>query len=137
MLSVSLTVYFDDPYWAGVFERRAAGKISAARVVFGSEPKDYDVYRFLIENYYSVLFSQEFEDVKKRSEHSNPKRAQRTAAREIRGRGVATRSQTALKEQREINKTARKIQSREEKEAEEKRRFMLKQYKKKMRRRGK
>ena len=38
-----LTVYFEDPFWVGVFERIENGKLSAAKVTFGAEPKDYEV----------------------------------------------------------------------------------------------
>ena len=34
-----LTVYFEEPFWVGVFERFKEGKLSAAKVVFGAEPK--------------------------------------------------------------------------------------------------
>lgn len=34
---------FEDPFWTGVFERCEDGRLSAARVVFGSEPKDYEI----------------------------------------------------------------------------------------------
>ena len=36
----NLTVYFEEPFWVGVFEVIENRKISAARVVFGAEPKD-------------------------------------------------------------------------------------------------
>lgn len=32
-----LTVFFEDPFWVGVFERIEDGKLSAAKVTFGSE----------------------------------------------------------------------------------------------------
>lgn len=32
-----LTVYFEDPFWVGVFERIENGKLSAAKVTFGAE----------------------------------------------------------------------------------------------------
>ena len=38
-----LTVFFEDPFWVGIFERIEKGKLSVCRVVFGSEPKDYEV----------------------------------------------------------------------------------------------
>ena len=38
-----LTVYFEDPFWVGVFEKIDNGKLSAAKVTFGAEPKDYEV----------------------------------------------------------------------------------------------
>ena len=38
-----LTVYFEEPLWVGVFERIQDGRVSAAKVTFGAEPKDYEV----------------------------------------------------------------------------------------------
>ncbi len=37
-----LTVYFEEPFWVGVFERIEDGKLSVAKVTFGAEPKDYE-----------------------------------------------------------------------------------------------
>ena len=39
-ISCKLTVYFDDPFWAAICERQCAGRLEAAKVVFGAEPKD-------------------------------------------------------------------------------------------------
>lgn len=36
-----LTVYFEDPFWVGVFERITGGKLSVCKVTFGAEPKEY------------------------------------------------------------------------------------------------
>ena len=33
-----LTVFFEGPFWVGVFERVEDGRLSVCRVVFGSEP---------------------------------------------------------------------------------------------------
>ena len=41
--SGKLTVYFEEPFWVGVFERIEDGKLSVAKVTFGAEPKDYEV----------------------------------------------------------------------------------------------
>lgn len=38
-----LTVYFESPFWVGVFERISNGKLSVCKVTFGVEPKDYEV----------------------------------------------------------------------------------------------
>ena len=35
-----LTVYFEKPFWVGIFERTEDGKLSVAKVTFGVEPKD-------------------------------------------------------------------------------------------------
>ena len=37
--SGKLTVYFEEPFWVGVFERIEDGKLSVAKVIFGAEPK--------------------------------------------------------------------------------------------------
>ena len=42
-----LIVYFEDPFWVGVFERIENGKLSAAKVTFGAEPKEYEVQEFM------------------------------------------------------------------------------------------
>ena len=77
-----LTVYFEDPFWVGVFERIENGKLSAAKVTFGAEPKDYEVQEFINRHYYHLQFSPaiktDVKDIKK-----NPKRAQRDAKKQI------------------------------------------------------
>ena len=45
-VSVKLTVFFEEPFWIGVFERIEDGKLSVAKVTFGAEPKDYDLRRW-------------------------------------------------------------------------------------------
>ena len=43
-MEIKLTVFFDDPFWVGVFERTDGGKLSVCKVTFGAEPKDYEVW---------------------------------------------------------------------------------------------
>lgn len=40
----SFTVFFEDPFWVGVYEREEPGGLTACRVVFGAEPKDGEIY---------------------------------------------------------------------------------------------
>ena len=54
---MELTVVFDDPFWVGVFTRQEGGGLTAARTVFGAEPKDYEVYEYFLANWYSLRFS--------------------------------------------------------------------------------
>ena len=42
-IQARLTVYFEESFWVGVYERIEGRKLSAAKVTFGSEPKDYEV----------------------------------------------------------------------------------------------
>lgn len=41
--SGSLTVYYEGPFWVGVFERTEDGKLYVAKVFFGSEPSDKEI----------------------------------------------------------------------------------------------
>lgn len=43
-----LTVFFEEPFWVGIFERIEDGKLSVAKVTFGAEPKDYDIQEFVL-----------------------------------------------------------------------------------------
>ena len=51
-----LTVYFEEPFWVGVFERIEDGKLFVAKVTFGAEPKDYEVQKY-IQKYYFHWFT--------------------------------------------------------------------------------
>ena len=123
-VSGKLTIYFEDPFWVGVFERIENRKLSVAKVTFGVEPKDYDVLEFINRNYYHLQFSPAVETVVKDTK-KNPKRAQRDAKKQTLETGIGTKSQQALKLQQEQNKQERKVRSREQRDAE------LKQMKKK------
>lgn len=130
-----LCVYFEDPFWVGVFERVEDGKLSVAKVTFGAEPKDYEVYHYLLHNFYRLRFSNAIEaDIKETPK--NPKRALRQAKKQTENVGIGTKSQQALKLQQEENKVERKAYSKEQKEAEKQRQFDIKQLKRKEKHRG-
>ena len=116
-VSGRLTVFFEDPFWVGVFERISDGKLSVCKVTFGAEPKDYEVYDFVLKNYYWLRFSPAVAtDVKEPVR--NPKRIQREVRKQVQNAGIGTKSQQALKLQQEQLKTERKTVSREQREAE-------------------
>ena len=130
-----LTVFFEEPFWVGVFECVSDGKLSVCKVTFGAEPKDYEIYDFILRNYYRLRFSPAVETEVKEAAH-NPKRVQREARKQIQNTGIGTKSQQALKQQQEQMKIERKTVSREQREAEKQRQFELKQQKKKEKHRG-
>lgn len=125
-----LSVFFDEPFWVGVFERIEDGKLSVAKVTFGAEPKDYEVYDFVLKHYYNLQFSPAVE-VAVAEKHINPKRMQREIKKQMSNTGIGTKSQQALKLQHEQYKTERKKKNHEQKQAEEQRLFELRQQKKK------
>ena len=131
-----LTVFFDDHFWVGVFERIEENKLSVCRVVFGAEPKDYEVYDFILKNYSNLKFSSSIE-VEIKKGNANPKRLQREARKQSKQVGIGTKSQLALQQQREEMKLERKTKIRQRRELEKQRKFELKQEKRKQKHRGK
>ena len=134
-ITVKMTVFFEDPFWIGVFEHLSDGKVAACKVTFGTEPKDYEVYAFILKNYDQLRFSPAVETAQKQAAR-NPKRIQRQVRKQMQETGIGTKSQQALQLQQEQLKTKRKTVSREQREAEKQRQFELKQQKKKEKHRG-
>ena len=134
-MKASLTVFFEDPFWVGVFERIEDGKLSVCKVTFGAEPKDLEVWEYILHRCCEPVFSPAVE-IETRQAADNPKRRSRNARKQLENTGIGTKSQQALQRQREEMKTERRKISREEREAEARRRFEMKQTKKKEKRRG-
>ena len=134
-VSGKLTVYFEEPFWIGIFERIEDGKLFVSKVTFGAEPKDYEVLEYVQKHYASLKFSPAVDTVVKDIKR-NPKRMQREAKRQMQKIGIGTKSQQALKLQQEQYKQEHKIRSNEKKEAEKLRMFELKQQKKREKHKG-
>lgn len=130
-----LTVFFEGPFWVGVFERISGSKLSVCKVTFGAEPKDCEIWDFILKHYCELKFSPVIEAMVKRTV-DNPKRRQRNAKKQLQSFGVGTKSQQALQIQREEMKTQRSQISKEQREAEKQRQFDLKQQKRKAKHRG-
>ena len=131
-----LTVFFDNPFWVGVFECVEKNRLSVCRVVFGAEPKDYEVYDFILKNYKNLKFGLSLE-VKVKKIKNNPKRLQREVKKQSKQVGIGTKSQLALQKQREEMKLERKKESKQIRELETRRKFELKQEKRRQKHRGK
>lgn len=131
----TLTVFFEGPFWVGVFERTTGNGLSVCKVTFGAEPKESEVFDFVLRKYGSLAFSSAVRtEVRKPAD--NPKRRQRNARRQIQSSGIGTKSQQVLQLQREEMRIVRKQNTKEEKEAEKQRRFDLKQQKRKEKHKG-
>lgn len=133
--SVKLTVYFDAPFWVGVFERVEDGALSVCKVTFGAEPRDYEVWAFVLRHYDALKFSPAVK-AELRQAADSPKRRQRNAKKQLQAVGIGTRSQQALAAQREEQKTERKKVSKEQKEARQQYRLAVRQQKRKEKHRG-
>ena len=91
-----LTVLFEEPFRVGIFERILDNRLSVAKVTFGAEPKDYEIYEFILQAEYQLQYSPMVDFQIKESTH-NPKRIQREAKKQMECTGVGTKSQQALK----------------------------------------
>lgn len=131
-----LTVLFDPPFWAGLFEREAGGRYEACKVIFGPEPSDQEVYQYLLDHYQHLEFSPALPSDSPAERRVSPKRAQRLAARETRETGIGTRAQQALQLQREGQKTARKAAVKQRREEQRERKLTLRQEKRRQKHKG-
>ncbi|HLR35871.1 MAG TPA: YjdF family protein [Tissierellales bacterium] len=122
-VALTLTVYFNGQFWIGIYERVSDGKLEVSKITFGLEPKDYEVYSFILENWRYLRFRLAVEDNTKANTKINLKRMQREINKQLKSKGIGTKSQQALKLQHEQNKLERKAVSKRRKKR--KRKFSL------------
>ncbi len=132
----SLTVFFESPFWVGVYQRCTGNRIEAARVVFGAEPKDAEVYAYFLENWGNLRFSPAVKQDKQPEKAVNPKRRQREVNRQLAQMGAGTKAQQALKLMREQVTAERKSTQRERRQQRKQEQFDLRQIKKKEKHKG-
>ena len=130
-----LSVFFENPFWVGVFERIENNRLTVCKMTFGAEPKDAEVYEFILKNYHKLKYSPAVK-IKMKEQAKNPKRLQREAKKQTENAGIGTKSQQALKLMQEQNKVQRQIKSKEQIRAEKERKFDLKQQKRKEKHKG-
>lgn len=131
-----LTVYFDDPFWVGVLERRQGNALTAARVVFGAEPRDCEVYAMILQRYYALPFSPAVQNSAAPNLPGNPKQRQRMAMKAVESTGTGTKAQQALAAMREAGKAAGRARRKEAREARDALVFALRQEKRRQKHRG-
>lgn len=133
--SITVTVFFEVPYWIGIIEWHEDQHMTVCRIIFGSEPKDYEVYDYMKRCFDALQFSPEVD-----SDHVNRmvgyKRMQRYARRQVNETGIGTKSQQALKAAQEEHKKERRQNVKSRLAEEKEHRFQLKQKKKKAKHRG-
>ena len=76
-VSIKLTIYFEEPFWVGIFERSIDEKFSVCKEVFGAEPKDNEIFGLVLNRYSKLKYSPEILYEKAFKEKVNPKRVQR------------------------------------------------------------
>lgn len=133
--ALTLTVYFEDPFWVGVFERVEDDQLSVCRHVFGAEPTNAEVLAFVQQRFRQLSFSPVVTTDHK-ANHINPKRRQRAARKAVETRGIGTKAQQALAAQREVEKNARTTSRRSIREATQAERYAKRRTRRKAKHRG-
>lgn len=131
-----LTVFFESPFWVAVYEREWGGSYQAAKVTFGAEPRDGEVYDFFLRTYRHLEFSPALPGRIPAEGGGNPKRLQREIRKQIGQSGVGTKAQQALKLQQEQGRQARKERTRAQREEAERLRYEQRRLKQKEKHRG-
>ncbi|HBG0292130.1 TPA: YjdF family protein [Clostridioides difficile] len=135
-ISGKLTVLFEEPFWVGIFERQDGKKYEACRVVFGTEPKEVEVYEFILERFFSLDFGSIKLEKNVTKDKIGYKRMQRKVKKEQEKETIGTKAQNALNLQYEERKQDRKNLAKNRKEEEKERLFNLKQEKRKAKHKG-
>ena len=138
VVAITLTIFFEDPFWVGVVEQQSDGRLQVARHLFGAEPAPGEVLQFVQRQMVRLI---ERSSVAVAVETAapravRPKRAAREASRALAQRGSSTQSQAAIRLQLEQNKQIHKQRSKAEREAEATYKRQLKLEKAKARHRG-
>lgn len=61
--SCRLTVFFENLFWVGIIECNEDGKLTASKITFYKEPKDYEIRDFILKKYNQLNFSPAVENV--------------------------------------------------------------------------
>ena len=131
-----LTILFDDPFWIGLYEREDDTEYSVCRIVFGAEPRDQEVYAYLLEHWRTLRFSPPRPGTEHLPPPKSPKRRQREARRMTQAAGIGTKAQQALSEQREAMKQSASRLRRQRHSDKKQERFELRVKKRKQKHRG-
>lgn len=134
--SITMTVFYEGPFWVAVLERESAAGYSVSRHIFGGEPTDPEVYEFILHGYDSVRFSRPSEEKEEVIKKKNPKRLQREARKEMEKGPNMSKAYESIRIETEKNKKERKAKGREQREEEERVKFEKKQLKKKQKLKG-
>ncbi|WP_282742503.1 YjdF family protein [Olsenella uli] len=118
-------------FWVGLAERVEDGRYGVARIVFGAEPSDEEILRFVTSKWAKLAFFGD-EPTEASKPARNPKRRAREASKALRQPAMGTKAQQALANQRETmkQKSARARSKRRAEEVEarfEQRKFKCKQ----------
>lgn len=106
---VKLTILFESPFWIGIYEREENKNYEVCKIIFGAEPKDYEIYNFLMNNWNKFQFRLSVKTQKETEKKQNPKRTHREIKKQLQTTGIGTKAQQVLKLQQEQKKLKKKL----------------------------
>lgn len=131
-----LTIIFENPFWIGIFERKSNGYHEVAKVVFGAEPRDVEVYEFILKKFSSIKYHKVISDDIIDRKNIGYKRMKRKIKKQQGEISVGTKARNIIKAQYEENKINNKNNRKIERNEQDYRKFQLKQQKKKEKHKG-
>ena len=127
-------IFHDGQFWTGILEWKDGGEVRAVRRVFGAEPSEDDVLRFV-----AAVRPEDGTSATEPTDAaraSNYRRRLREAKRAMTASPVSTKSQLVLAAERERRAGERSDRRRAERREKRERKFLLSQEKAKQKRRG-
>lgn len=134
-VSSTLTLYHDGRFWVGIVEHVEDGNLGVARIVFGAEPSDEEIFEFVVNRWEKLSFYGNKEPDKPKVAR-NPKRRMREAAKALSKSAMSTKAQQALSDQRESMKNLSAQHRSQKKQEKKQERFELREIKRKQKHRG-
>lgn len=131
----SFTVYFDAPFWVGIFTREQEGILQSARIIFGSEPTAVEIRDFILEHHDELQFSPGI-PVFTEERKSKPKKCLKRIEKELKKEIPEKKSHLALKQEKERKKQEKKAERKKTKDRERKERHEEKRLRRKEKHRG-
>jgi Protein of unknown function (DUF2992). len=130
------TVYFEDPFWVGVFERNDECSYSVARYVFGGEPNDAELLQFCKTQFSTLSYSHSASPLTLPGDQMGFKRQQREIRKQMTLTGIGTYAQRVLKAEFQRSKQENKQAKAQDRDQEAQQRFQNRQAAKKQKHRG-
>lgn len=134
-VSSTLTLYYDGQFWVGIVEHSEDGMFGVARIVFGAEPSDEEILRFVVDRWEKLDFFGDGESEPTKLA-KNPKRRMRNAAKALRKPALSTKVQQALSEQHEAMKSNLTSEQRRKQQDAKQAKYALRVKKRKQKHRG-
>ena len=116
-----LTIFFEHPFWVGLYERQDTFGYEVCKITFGAEPKEGEVYAFFLRHWRQLPFqrlSNPYYIGQVDVLSKNPKRIQREIHKMMGQRPISTKAQQALQalyEERKQEKRRNRSRKKQEK----------------------